>query len=240
MLGLLCSPAAFARPYVVCVLEQEFVPRAADEAPESGQAIVRRAITSLGDSVSFVGAPWRRCLAGVRGEQFDAVLGAAASPSFQSYMRFPMKGGQPDTTAALASTAHVALRRAGTRPHWDGQRFTQLEGAVFYPSGAAIVAEKLAQLGVPGNDSTKTALQLMRMLLHERSSLLVLRKIEADALMADPEFAGRVEMLPQPFVVAYAYLGLRRSLQEADPVRAAALWGQIAAAVRQRAARAAP
>lgn len=234
---LLLAPAVAARPFTVCVLEQEFVARAADEDAGSGQALVRKAVASLGDTVVFSGAPWRRCIAGVRGGQFDAVLGAAATPSFLSFMRFPMKNGAADPGAALASTAHVVLRRSGGPAGWDGQRFVQLDGPVYYPSGSAIVGAKLAQLAVAGNDSTKTAQQLMRMLQHRRIALLVLRKSEAQALLADSEFSTGIEMLAQPFVVAYAYLGVSRALQESDPAYTAALWAHVAAGVRQRAAR---
>lgn len=225
---LLCACLATAREVRVCVPEQDLARPEQLRAEGPAQYLVRTAIANQGGKALFEGAPWRRCIEGVKSGAFDGVIGAAANVDFQSFMRFPQKAGQPDPGAALTEATHLAVRRKGSRPDWDGQRFANLGGAVYYPAGTAIVADRLKRLGVAGNDNTKTAEQLMQMLVRGRIELAVLRADDVTELLKQSEFVAALETLKVPVVASAAFFAVRQSAYDSAPGFMNAVWQDIA------------
>ncbi len=225
--ALTAAPASASGSLTVCVVEHEFVAPNAFRPEGPGQYLVRKAVLNHGGTVKFVGAPWQRCLSGSKAGQYDGVIGASTSPALTGFLRLPMKAGQADSAAAIGHTRHVVLRRAGSAVQWDGKRFAGLKGAVYYPSGGAIVREKLAALDVAGNDQAKTAVQLLRMLVRERVPAVVVRFDDVENLLKDSEFASKVELLPEPFVTAYAYFAVRRGYYEGNGALIDKVWADI-------------
>lgn len=218
---------ATARTVKVCVADEAYAPFSFPDREGPGQFLVRTAIERQGDIAEFSYMPWRRCLRGMSLLEFDAQIGPAPNESFFSYMAFPMKDGKPDAKKSLGSISFMVFRRAGSRAGWNGDGFENLAGTVFYGSGIVIVRDKLAKLGVPSDESAKTTLQLMRMQVAQHADVVLLRKHEAEILMQDVEFKGKIEMLPTPFVSFDGYLAVRRSLQEAEPTYVNKLWEDI-------------
>ncbi len=77
-----------------------------------------------------------------------------------------------------------------------------------------------------------SAMKVGGMLVRHHADLVVLPRPDADKLLKDAQFTGKLEMLPEPFVVGYAYLGVGAAVAEARAPFMAAVWADIA---RQRA-----
>lgn len=104
-LGLLCLLVCLvapvrASPLAVCVSDVAFPPFTFPDREGEGQRLVRLASERQGWQVEFISRPWRRCLAGVEQGAFSAVVGAAATAQYRSFMAFPQYAGQPDAQRA--------------------------------------------------------------------------------------------------------------------------------------------
>ncbi|MES2262228.1 MAG: hypothetical protein V4724_27220 [Pseudomonadota bacterium] len=223
------APAASvpARPLRVCVLDEDYAPFSFPAREGPGQFLLRRAIERQGGALEITHVPWRRCIEGVRAGTYDAVLGAAANASFFSFLSFPERDGRADPRRSLGSLEFRVMQRRGEAPRWDGQRFSAVEGPVLYGAGIVIVRDALARQGVDASDNAKTSAQLMRMLVAHRADAIVVRQHEAQKLMREAEFQGRLDLLPQPLVAFDGYLAVRREWKEAYPPYVEAVWDEI-------------
>lgn len=232
LLRLLCLLACLVAPVqaatlVVCVSDEAFPPFTFPNREGDSQRLIRSAVERQGWQLEFIALPWRRCLAGVEQGLFGAIAGAAATPEYLDFMVFPQCSGQPDPRRALGITRLVVYRPAGDVAAWDGQGFSGLTRPVLYLSGRTTLKVLLEGLGVPAVDTARTSTQLAHMLLRGRGSLAIDHDYQVELLLAEPEFRGRLEVLPVPLGEAPIFLAVGRQLYQRHSRQIEAIWDEI-------------
>jgi hypothetical protein len=227
--GLLNAPTSvLAKPLLrVCVADIDLPPLSFVYRDGQAQYLIRQAAAAQGWAVEFTPVPVRRCLLEVASGRYDAVAPVTATPSNQAAMAFPLLAGKLNERQALSESTAVVFRVVGSNASWDGQRFAGLYTPVLYYAGARAPAERLQSLGVAGNDSAKGTQQMMEMLLHGRAQLAIGLEAAVQLELHKPELAGRIEVLPQPFMRAHTFLALNQRFYAEHQASMEAVWGGI-------------
>jgi polar amino acid transport system substrate-binding protein len=228
MLLCLAAPAG-AASLSVCISDEAFAPFTDPQRDGESQKRIRLASKHQGWQVKFVALPWRRCLAGVQQDIYDAVAGVAATAQYQDYMAFPQRDGQVDGARALGVTRLVVYRPVGSAAGWNGQRFSPLVKPVLYLSGRAALKGLLARMQEPADDTAKTSTQLALMLLKGRGSLAIDHDYQVAQLLSMPAFQGRLEVLPAPFGDAPVYMAVGWHRYERNRQLIEAIWSELGA-----------
>jgi polar amino acid transport system substrate-binding protein len=211
----------------VCVADIDLPPMSFVDHDGQAQYLIRQAAAVQGWAVEFTPVPVRRCLLEVASGRYDAVAPVTATSSNQAAMAFPLLAGKLNERHALSESTAVVFRVAGSNASWDGQRFTGLNTPVLYYAGARAPAERLQSLGVSGNDSAKGTHQMVEMLLHGRAQLAIGLDAAVQLELQKPEFAGRIEVLPQPFIRAHTFLALNQQFYAEHKASMDAVWAGI-------------
>jgi len=228
LIGLGLAPDVRAeRVLRICETERELQPISSPKGDAPGQKLVRAAAQAMGDRVTFTPLPWRRCIADLRHGHYDGAIGVVPTETFLTTLKFPETGGVPDPRRSLGDLSFVVVRRIGAAPSWDGNRFTGLDLPVLYDAASQIVTQKLKRLGAPAEPVPLAESQMIDMLHRGRSDIAIGRRDMIEALLRAPETAGDVEMLPQPFVQAPAYLAFGSPFAESSPGYADRLWDEV-------------
>ena len=224
--ALCLSACASARTLSVCIPSNPFPPLTFTDHDGQGQWLVRKAVELQGDSVRYAVVPWLRCTEGVAAGAYDAAM--PPSPAYLSSMAFPMSEGQIDTQRALGTATMVVLRRIGSKANWDGKTFSALNTPVMFNKGIISIRDKLAKLGVQGDDGAQANESLLRKLVVGRGDLLIMNGQAALNELAGGTMAGELELLPAPFLTFTLYLAFNREFRDTHPAYANAVWNDIA------------
>lgn len=219
------SASCQARNITVCIPSNPFPPLTFVDHEGQGQWLVRKAVERQGDTVQFVSVPWKRCTEGVVAGAYEAAMPPSAT--FLPTMAFPMAGEEADVRKAVGTVTLSVLRRVGTKADWDGKNFSALSTPVMYNKNIVSVKDKLAKLGVPGDEGAHANESLLRKLMAGRSELLVMNAQAAADEIADPEFRGKLEILPAPFLAFTLYVAFNRDFQIANSRYVDAIWSEI-------------
>ncbi|WP_228893566.1 hypothetical protein [Pseudoduganella aquatica] len=215
----------------LCVDERPWPPYLTPSGDGMAQRLLRDAAQEAGATLATYAAPVTRCREEIRYNSADGFPIAPYTPALLPFMAFPMRGGEPDPARAVMSARTLAYRRTGSATHWDGVRFTHLATPVLVRFGSVLMIDKLAAMGVQTDDSGKTLSANFAKLLAGRADIVVGLETTGLALLALPEFAGKIEALPAPFTEEAYYLGLSKAFYDAHPQLSERLWDAIA---RQR------
>jgi polar amino acid transport system substrate-binding protein len=231
LLSLACVPQAGAATLRLCVDERPWPPYLMPSGDGMAQRLLRDAAREAGATLAAYAAPVTRCREEIRYNAADGFPIAPYTPALLSFMVFPMRGGEPDPARAVMSARTLAYRRTGSAVQWDGVRFTHLATPVLVRFGSVLMVDKLAAMDVQADDSGKMLSANFSKLLAGRADIAVGLETTGLALLALPEFAGKIEALPVPFTDEAYYLGLSRTFYNANPQLSERLWDAIA---RQR------
>ncbi|MES2297850.1 MAG: hypothetical protein V4582_12465, partial [Pseudomonadota bacterium] len=121
----------------------------------------------------------------------------------------------------------VVFRRIGSGVDWDGSRFRQLNTAVLIPFGAVLLVDRLKAMEVAADDKGKTLEANLVKLLAGRGDVVIGAETSGFALLNDPQFKDKIEMLPTPFSEEPYYLGLSKQYHGANAELAERLWNAI-------------
>jgi polar amino acid transport system substrate-binding protein len=227
LLAGLAGACGQAREIRLCMTEREFLPISSPAFEAPGQYLVRAAIERQGDRVLFVAVPWRRCVEGLRHDEYDGAIGMVAADGFRSFMRFPMAGAEPDASKTVGDLLYVSVRLKGGTANWDGERFQGLARPVIYNAPSLVLADKMRRLGAGNPNTSLGENQMLAMLLAGRADIAVGRKEVIEALAAREPFRDKIEILPVPFVSATSYLAFRKSFADPVPGYAQHVWDEI-------------
>jgi polar amino acid transport system substrate-binding protein len=219
------STSCFGRTVTVCIPSNPFPPLTFTDHDGQGQWLVRKAVEPQGDAVQFESVPWKRCTDGVLAGSYDAAMPPAAA--FAPVMALPMNGDEVDARKAVGNVTLIVLRRVGTKADWDGKTFTAVITPVMFNKNIVSVRDKLAKLGVPGDEGAHANESLLRKLLAGRRELLIMNAQAAAEEIVDPEFRGKLEILPVPFLSFTLYVAFNREFQGANPRYVEAVWTEI-------------
>jgi polar amino acid transport system substrate-binding protein len=215
-----------AQAVKVCVPSNPFPPLTFPEHVGQGQWLARRATEQAGGTVQFESVPWPRCLKGATDGDYDAAMPPTGARSVQ--LAIPLKSdGTPDESKAIGDANLVVVRRVGSKAQWDGKRFSGLNGAVMFNRGIVAVREKLEALGAQGDEGAQPNESLLQKLVMGRAELLIMNGSAALTDLADPAYAGRLEILPEPFIGITGYLGFNKTYQASNRVFVDAVWAGI-------------
>jgi polar amino acid transport system substrate-binding protein len=224
---LLCLSTAQAQTLRVCIGDMNNPPLTFVDHDGQAQYLIRQAASQQGWTVKFEPVPWRRCRAGVESGRYDAAGTATGTPSNRVFMQFPLLAGKLDENLALGEFKVLIYRAVGTSAAWDGQRFTGLQTPVLYNAGFVAVADRLQQLQVARDESATTIHQMMQMLLLGRAQLAAGQAPSVQLELQKAEFAGRIEVLPTPFIRTGLFLGVNKQFYARHAQFIDTLWRSI-------------
>ena len=114
--------------------------------------------------------PWKRCLANLKKNKVDAVLGASFKKSRIEIGHYPMKDKDPDDTVGIASSSYSFYTLKSSKVGWDGKAFSNLKGgAKIGVSAGYSIADDLKKMKI-NVYSAKGSKNLLEMLLRQRVS----------------------------------------------------------------------
>ena len=224
---LVAAASAAARTVKLCLAERELLPVSSPRFEAPGQYLARKAIEKQGDQASFTALPWTRCVAGIRGGLYDGAIGVVPTESFMPFTRFPMAGLRNDVSKSIGNIVFVAMRPMGGQANWDGEHFENVTKPVLYNPAARVIFDKLADLGVPRDAGTPQEAQMLAMMLAGRAEIAIGREDTVVPLAESPAYAGRIEVLPRPFVSTPTYLAFGKSFHDANAAFDEAVWNEI-------------
>lgn len=233
--GLLCllliSGPARAAPQAtlpvmrLCTSDTPFLPYTAPDGSGSSQRLLAQALQGLPLRLQTHVAPRARCLLDAKAGQADALIGVF-DPERLAWARYPMRGDLPDGSQALDAGRFLVYRRVGSPADWDGERFSQLQGA---PVGVRLgfsYGGLLARSGAPIDDKATSAEQLLRKLAKGRVALAIVQEAQGEALLQQG-LEVPVEALPMPFGSFELHLILTQRFVQQHPALAQQLWQRI-------------
>lgn len=173
--------------------------------------------------------PWRRCLLSLQEGGVDGAFKASFQPERLKIGRYPMRGGQVDVERAMLEESYHLYRLKGSAVSWDGQRLSQLDGAVGAQAGFSIVAW-LRQQQLPIEASAKAPDAVLAMLQRGRIGAAALQTSQGDyTLSRHPPFAAQIERQGPPLVSKPYYLLLSHAFVKRHPALAERIWDGVAA-----------
>jgi len=216
---VLAAGAAGAHALKVCIPSNPFPPISFPDHEGQGQWLVRKAVERQGGTVSYEAVPWPRCVKGVQTGDYDAAI--PPTVTLAASIALPMRDEKTvDDAKALGNTNMVVLRRLGSKPGWDGRAFSGLSTPVIFNRGIVSIRDKLAALGVAGDEGAQPNESMLQKLL---------RGVAVhDEQLAAAEYAGKLEILPEPFIVMTGHLGFNKSYYLANRAFVEAVWSGIA------------
>lgn len=231
LLALICAGLVALRAQAlevrVCIPANPFPPLTFADHEGQGQWLARKAIEAQGGTVSFESVPWPRCLKGVLAGEYDAAMPPTAARA--DVVALPMRDDATvDEAKAVGDAPMVVVRRIGSKAGWDGKRFTDLSTPVMFNRAIGVIRDKLVLLGVPADEGAQQNDALLQKLVRGRGELLVLNAAAAQAELASGDYAGKLEILPEPFIVITGHLGFNKAFYAANRGFAEAVWSQIA------------
>jgi polar amino acid transport system substrate-binding protein len=196
LLLLVSGSVAAARDFRVCVDANDWPPYTYPDHDGTLQVLVRMAALAQGDRVSFTALPWRRCEVDVERGLLDAILGVPSAGL--APFAYPRAGGQPDPARSIATTDLVLMRRADSAVTWDGRSLAGLKQGVVFVQGYEEIRSRLAELGIPATEDYHNDEQNVKAIIAGRASVMATYADEAQRLLVDPRFKGKIEILLPP------------------------------------------
>lgn len=211
----------------LCTMETGIRPFITTNGSGIADQLIRQATQELGISVEFYAAPLARCREEIRTNIADGFPYAPYTPTLAQFYVYPMHGATVDAARAVNSGRSMVFRRVGSKVEWDGQRFSQLTTPVLVPFGMVMLHDHLKSLEVAIDNSGKTMETNFAKMLAGRADVAVGTEYHGRELLALPQFAGKIEELPQPFTDAPYFLVTSRRFYDANPQLMEKLWDTI-------------
>lgn len=227
-LYLAASGAAVGKETVSLCFERQHVPPWRDlNGGGLNFELLHLVAARLDIEFDFQSMPWKRCLEQLKANQVGGAFAVSFLPSRLEIGAYPSIAGgtQADPAKRMHVDRYVLVRRKGSPVAWDGARIRHLEGAVGVQLGYS-VAELLRAQGVPVDEGSQRASELMQKLVAGRLGAAAIGGGDASMLLATP-MAERVEILPLPLIEKPYYLVLSRALVASKPQLAGRIWKAV-------------
>jgi polar amino acid transport system substrate-binding protein len=211
----------------MCTEEQPRPPHIMPDGSGTVDLLIQMAAREADVEIQLYGAPLKRCREEIRNNIGHAFPTTPYSPALLDFMDFPMLNGAPDPARAVSNFRAMVFRRAGSNVQWDGKHFSGLHTPALIPTGSVLLNDRMASMKIPFDASGKTLEVNFTKLVAGRSDVAIGSELNGIDLMADPRFAGKVEMLPVAFSDEAYYLAVSKPFHEANPDTTARLWAAI-------------
>ncbi len=194
------SSANAATPFHACYEDKNAFPYIVgnSETILAQPGVIPEIILALGRKipelkVQLLRMPWKRCLISLQAGMTDVVV-ASYSADRAGYAAYPMLYGQLDTTLRF-DTRSYAIYKLNTSPlQWDGQKFSQLNGAIGTPLGYSIV-DDLKKMGIAAEESPSASNDFQKMQLGRVAAVIAQEKV-GDLLLRQERFGNIVKLTP--------------------------------------------
>lgn len=150
--------------------------------------------------------PWKRCFASLKLGEIDALASASFKPERLEAGAYP-GGNPPDGKRYMMLEGYTLIRPVGSKLDWNGKQFVNLPSGQTMATqlGYSIVAQ-LKDMGISVDEGTTDAADTLRKVLRGGAAGAALLAVEADHLLALPEFTGKLEAAALPLVEKPYYL----------------------------------
>jgi polar amino acid transport system substrate-binding protein len=186
--------------------------------------LLERVAAKLDVHFDYQSMPWKRCLEQLKDNQVGGAFAVSFSRDRLRIGVFP-GGATPDASKRMHVDRYVLVRRKGSRVHWDGKSFSNLDGAIGIQLGYS-VGDFLRKHNVQVDEGSQRATELIQKLVAGRLNAAALGGGDAAALMRGP-MASRLEVLPVPLIEKPYFLLLSQALVDSNPDLAARIWKTI-------------
>ncbi len=211
----------------ICFDTRPHLPHLTPEGGGTVGVLIKMAAAETGVEIDAYSVPVTRCREEIRANLAAGFPTTPYVPNEFHFLAFPMAQGFDDASRSVMSARTLVFRRKGKQVGWDGKQFQNLKTPVLIVFGSALLTFRLGQMGIPFDDKGKGVDANFSKLLAGRADLAVAWESDAMPLLARPEFAGKIEVLPQPFAVVPYYLAISKQFVADNPGVAEQLWNAI-------------
>lgn len=171
--------------------------------------------------------PWKRCFASLKLGEIDVLASASFKPERLEAGAYP-GGNPPDGKRYMHLDGYKLIRPVGSKLDWNGKQFVNLPPGqtVATQLGYSIVAQ-LKELGVTVDEGTTDAADALRKVLRGRAVGAALLSVEADHLLAQPEFTGKLEAAALPLVEKPYFLLFSHQFVEKNGALVEQIWNYL-------------
>jgi polar amino acid transport system substrate-binding protein len=193
----------------------------------SANRLVVQAARKAGFKVEFYTVSLARCKAEIAINLVHGFPMTPHQPDALPFVQFPTRNGVLDASRATLRTRIMLFRRVGASAAWDGKRFSALTRPVLVPAGSIAFSEALRAAGAPMDENGKSLEVNLAKMMAGRGDVAAGFEEEGAALMALPEFAGKVEMLPLPLYEQDFYLAVSKPYYRQHRARVEKMWNAM-------------
>jgi polar amino acid transport system substrate-binding protein len=223
---LLATGPVNARTLTLCMDQADFAPFTYAKKEGTFQVLIKMAAKRANLAVALHIVPWARCRERLARGDYDAAVALSATPVSLRFAVFPTRTKQIDPTQALGATTAYVFRRVGSRAAWNGKTFTNVS-FLLIPSAYGDMQAAALRLGVKYDDGAKDIRQNFQKLLGNHGDAAIAYLNDGRKLLADTEFRGKIEMLPEPFFTTYYYLSFSKQFFAKSPDIVQNMWTAI-------------
>jgi len=224
MLLVLSLPAAARDTVTLCFEAQDVRPWRTEHGEGLNFALLKIVGQRLDIQFDFQSIPWKRCLAQLKDNTVDGAFAVSYKPDRRELGEYP-GGAQPDAAKRMHTDTYVVLRRKGSKVAWDGQHFSNLDGAIGFQLGYS-VGDVLRAQNLEVDEGSQRADELARKLIAGRLAAAAMGGSDAANLMQGP-LGAQLEQLPIPIIEKPYFLILSHALVAGRPQLATRIWNAI-------------
>jgi polar amino acid transport system substrate-binding protein len=194
----LCPGLASGSKMRVCTDVRAHPPYLLPDGSGSVGRLVSQAAREAGLELEFYPASLERCRAEGALNLVHAFTMTPYLPKELPFVAYPRRDGTLDKSRATLRARIMLFRRIGTGAKWNGKRITGLKGPVLVSAGSVAMIAAIKGADAPVDEQGKSLEVNLAKMMAGRGDLAVGFEEEGLALLALPEFAGKVEMMPRP------------------------------------------
>jgi polar amino acid transport system substrate-binding protein len=215
-----------ADPVSICYESADVLPWRSADGKGLNFELLKEVTDQTGIEFKYTALPWKRCLAGLKANDFDGAIGASHSLEREAFAVYPGPRGMPDVNRQMYTDRYVFLRKKGTSIDWNGQKLEGHTGEVGVQLGYS-VSNELLRLGMEIDDGAQGGRQLVHKLVAGHVRVIAMLEGEARWLLEnDPTFSN-IEILQRPISEKAYFLIFSKAYKEAYSNQAERIWKTI-------------
>jgi polar amino acid transport system substrate-binding protein len=206
----------------------------ADSSPwivknEKGLNIVlmEEAASRVGIKLDIQPLPWRRCMLAVQEKAVDGAIAASFNEERTAFAHYPTLAKKLDISRRLHTDEYSLYQSKGGKLTWNGSAFSHLHGAIGAQRGYSVVGD-LKKLGAQVEEGGTFPIDNMRKLITGQVQAVALTTQEGDALLAHPDFAGKIEKITPQLVQKHYFTIIGKDYYQSNTKTVEALWSAMA------------
>jgi polar amino acid transport system substrate-binding protein len=211
----------------VCADVNPHPPYLMPDGSGSAGRLVSQAAREAGFELEFSAVPLARCRAEVKINLLHGFPITPYMPGTLPFMSYPMRNGALDESRATARVRIMLYRRTGTAVRLEGGRVGGLTRPVLVASGSLSMYEALEAAGARVDDQGKSLEANFAKLMAGRGDAAAGFEEEGARLMALPEYAGKIEVLPRPLLAQSYYLSVSNHFYAEHGPAVEKMWNAI-------------